>query len=172
MNFVEALRAPTLRRTWPWIWSAFPVLVLLQCQAVAPIGHWSLLFFELPYLIGIVAAACSIFVLPFFALRRATRFSALAWLLAAVIYLPLTVGGLLIGNRIRFWAFDRLATLSTLLVSAIRNYESAHGQPPPALAALVPEFLQKVPGTGMMAYPDYRYYVGPTLNVLNRIRGP
>ena len=160
MNFAEALRAPSLKQVWPWIWTALPALILLQYQAVAPVGHWSLLFFELPYLIGILAAACSILILPFLALRRAKRLSALAWLLAAVIYLPLAVGGLLIGSRIRFWAFDRLALRSAPLVSAIRSYEAAHGQPPPSLAALVPTYLPRVPRTGMMAYPDYRYYVG------------
>jgi hypothetical protein len=160
MTFAEALRAPSLRQTWPWIWSALPVLILRQYQAVTPVGHWSLLYFELPYLIGLLAAACSLLVLPFFVLRRATRFSALAWLLAAIVYLPLAMGGLLIGNQIRFRAFDRLALRSAPLVSAIHSYETDQGQPPPDLSALVPKYLQQVPRTGMMAYPDYHYYVG------------
>jgi hypothetical protein len=161
MNFAEALRAPKLRQMWPWIWSALPVLVLLEYQAVAPVGHWGLLILELPYVLGILAAACCILVLPFVALRRARRLSALAWLVAAVLYLSLAIGGLVIGERIRFWAFDRLAERSVPLVSAIRSYETARGQPPPTLEALVPTFLPRVPRTGMMAYPDYQYYVGP-----------
>lgn len=136
------------------------MLVLLHYQAVAPVGHWSLLFLALPYLFGLLAAACALVILPFLALRRATRFTTLAWLFAAAIYVPLAIGGLLLGHQIRFWGFDRLAQRSAPLVSAIRSYETAHGQPPPALSALVPTFLPQVPRTGMMAYPDYHYFVG------------
>ncbi len=161
MNFAQALRTPPLKGTWPWIWTALPVLVLLQYQAVAPVGHWALLFFELPYVIGILVAAGSILVLPFLALRRSKRLTSLAWLLAAVIYLSLAVGGLVVGSRIRHWAFDRLALRSAPLVSAIHSYEAEHGQPPPNLEALVPTYLPRVPRTGMMAYPDYQYHTGP-----------
>jgi hypothetical protein len=160
MRLVEALKTPTLRQARPWILSSLPVLVLLEYQAVAPIGHWSLLILELPYLIGILAAICAIVVLPFFLLCRAKRVLALAWFSAAAIYLPLAFGGLLIGRHIRDHAFERLAVKSAPLVSAIRAYEVAQGQPPPALSALVPAYLSKVPRTGMMSYPHYRYYVG------------
>ena len=119
-----------------------------------------LLTFELPYLVGMLAAVCAIFVLPFQALRRANRPSKLAWLLAAIIFLLLAFGGLLLGKAIRHYAFDRLALRSAPLVAAIKDYEAAKGLPPPTLESLIPAYLPQVPRTGMMAYPKYEYYVG------------
>lgn len=136
------------------------MLLLLEYQAVAPVGHWSLLFFELPYLFGILASAVAVVVLPFLLIRRTSRMLVLAWLMAAVAYLPLAVGGLMLGNRIRSWGFERLALRSEPLVSAIRAYTEANDHPPSELGELVPTYLPLVPRTGMMAYPDYRYYAG------------
>ena len=160
MTLAEALKRPSLRRTWPWILSSFPILLLLQYQAVAPIGHWSLLNLQLPFLLAMPVAACAVVVLPLLLLRRSTRMLVLAWLIAALVYLPLALGGVFLGHRIRQWGFDQLALRSTPLVSAIHSYAEARGQPPSALADLVPAYLPRVPGTGMMAYPDYRYRVG------------
>ena len=160
MTFANALNSPTLRKIWPWVWSSFPVLLLLQLQAVSPVGHSSLLVLELPYLFGVLAAAMAVVVLPFLLLRRASRVSVLAWLTVATTYLPLAVGGLILGNRIRSWGFDRLAVQSAPLVSAICAYADAKGAPPPSLVELVPEYLPRVPGTGIMAYPDYLYFTG------------
>jgi hypothetical protein len=160
MKFTEALKTPALRQTRPWIWSAPLVLILLEYQAVAPVGHRMFLNFELPYLAGMLAAACAILVLPFLALRRVDRASALAWLLAAITFLSFAVGGLLLGARIRHDAFVRLAMRSVPLVGAIKDYEATQGRPPPSLEALVPTYLPRVPRTGMMAYPDYQYRIG------------
>jgi hypothetical protein len=159
MTFAEALKTPSLKRAWPWTWSSPVVLLLLQYQAVAPIGHWSFLLLETPYLLAIVASAGAIVVLPLLLLRRATRTLILAWLLAALIYLPLAVGGLVIGSSVRYRAFDRLALRSAPLVSAIRTYAIEHGHPPSSLDDLVPEHFPRVPHTGMMAYPEYRYLI-------------
>jgi hypothetical protein len=68
--------------------------------------------------------------------------------------------GTLIGMPVRTTAFHRLAARSAPLVLAIRAYDTKYGQPPPDLAALVPEYFPSVPGTGMGAYPNYRYLVG------------
>jgi hypothetical protein len=160
MSLAEALRSPSLKIIWPWIWSSFPLLLLLQYQAVAPIGHWSLLFLELPYVLGLLAAACAVVVLPVLLFRRTWRMLVLAWLIAVAVYLPLAIGGLLLGNRIRSWGFDRLALRSAPLVSAIRAFADAHGHPPTELGDLVPAYFPRIPRTGMMAYPDYRYYAG------------
>jgi hypothetical protein len=160
MTFADALKSPTLRKTWPWIWSSFPVLLLLQYQAVAPVGHSSLLFFELPYMFGILAAAIAIIVLPFLLIRRTSRMLVLAWLIAAAAYLPLAIGGLILGSRVRSWGFERLALRSAPLVSAIRAYTETNSHPPSALGELVPAYLPRVPRTRIMAYPDYHYYAG------------
>lgn len=160
MTLADALRSRVLKKTWPWIWSSLPVLVLLQYQAVAPVGHWSLLFVELPYFLGILASAMAVVVLPFLLLRRGSRMLVFAWLIAAMAYLALAVGGVILGSRIRSWGFDRLAVRSAPLVSAIRAYADANGHPPSALGELVPGYLARVPQTGIMAYPEYQYFVG------------
>ncbi len=136
------------------------MLVLLQYQAVAPVGHWSLLFVELPYFLGILASAMAVVVLPFLLLRRGSRMLVFAWLIAAMAYLALAVGGLIVGSCVRSWGFGRLAARSAPLVSAIRAYADANGHPPSALGELVPGYLARVPQTGIMAYPEYQYFVG------------
>jgi hypothetical protein len=160
MTLADALRSRVLKKTWPWIWSSLPVLVLLQYQAVAPVGHWSLLFVELPYFLGILASAMAVVVLPFLLLRRGSRMLVFAWLIAAMAYLALAVGGLIVGSCVRSWGFGRLAARSAPLVSAIRAYADANGHPPSALGELVPGYLARVPQTGIMAYPEYQYFVG------------
>lgn len=57
-------------------------------------------------------------------------------------------------------AFAELAERSKPIVLAIRSYETKYGRPPESLQSLVPEFIATVPGTGIPAYPDYRYYTG------------
>jgi hypothetical protein len=127
---------------------------------VAPVGHWSLLFVELPYFLGILASAMAVVVLPFLLLRRGSRMLVFAWLIAAMAYLALAVGGLIVGSCVRSWGFGRLAARSAPLVSAIRAYADANGHPPSALGELVPGYLARVPQTGIMAYPEYQYFVG------------
>jgi hypothetical protein len=43
MTLAEAFKVAAIKKTWSWVWSALPVIVLLELQAVAPLGHWSLL---------------------------------------------------------------------------------------------------------------------------------
>lgn len=160
MTLAEAFECPGIKKTWFWVWSALPVIVLLEFQAVAPLGHWSLLYFELPYLLGILVATFAVGILPFGLFRRASRVVVLAWLILAVAYISLAIGGLVLGSWIRSHGFQRLALRSAPLVSAIRAYAEDHGRPPSTLGELVPRYLPRVPSTGMMAYPDYRYYVG------------
>ena len=53
-----------------------------------------------------------------------------------------------------------MARRSQPLIEAIDRFEREHGEPPASLEALVPAYLSSVPGTGMAAYPAYRYRVG------------
>jgi hypothetical protein len=58
---------------------------------------------------------------------------------------------------VRDAAFTHLAESSKPLVDAVSAYDRKYGKPPGQLEQLVPEFLPKVPGTGMGAYPAYEY---------------
>lgn len=75
-----------------------------------------------------------------------------------VLIFPVTVN---IGFTIRMNAFHKLAKRSKPLIEAVKNYENKYGNPPENLEKLVPEFLERVPKTGMSAYPNYRYKTDP-----------
>lgn len=53
--------------------------------------------------------------------------------------------------------FNRAATRAEPLVAAITRYSSVHGHPPQNLTELVPEYIRKVPGTGLREYPEFKY---------------
>lgn len=160
MTFRQALESPALKRTWPWIWTSLPVQVLIEYQAVAPIGHEVILMLGAPYLLGLLVATLALISSPLLLIRRSSRTLVLAWLLAGVVYLPLGMGGFVLGLHVRHWGFERLAERSAPLVKAIHAYTEQRGQPPVSLTELVPDYLPRVPRTGMMAYPDYRYHAG------------
>lgn len=63
-------------------------------------------------------------------------------------------------NRVRMAGFRELAKRSDPLIAAIEAYSRTQGHPPATLRKLVPEFLLKVPRTGMKAYPRYEYVTG------------
>ena len=63
------------------------------------------------------------------------------------------------------WFFRRRAIVRVVrelavLPKAIRGYTAAEGHPPPTLDALVPQYIQAIPATGLGAYPDFEYRVG------------
>ncbi|HBJ85422.1 MAG TPA: hypothetical protein DDZ88_16400 [Verrucomicrobiales bacterium] len=116
----------------------------------------------LPGLIVLPALVAFIFVLvgPFFLLSPRLRPKTLRRWGLCLIFVASTIAGLRMVREIRNDAFQKLAQRSSDLVAAIQHYENAKGAPPPSLDALVPEFLKAVPGTGMAAYPTYRYRIG------------
>lgn len=64
--------------------------------------------------------------------------------------------------RERAWstAFHQVIHAGTPLVKAIEQYEADHnGAPPPSLNALVPTYISAIPGTGIRAFPAFRYNV-------------
>ena len=150
----------TLKKVWICVFATFPTIVLLEAQAVAPVGHSSLLFLETPFLLGLLVAFLAAIILPFVALRRDVRTIALRYWAAAATFVLACVTAIITGEKIRHWSFERLATRSASLVSAIKAYETKHGRPPESLETLVPDFFEKIPRTGMMAYPNYKYYNG------------
>ncbi len=53
--------------------------------------------------------------------------------------------------------FDRAGRRAAPLVAAINQYASDQGHPPESLVDLVPDYLRKVPGTGLREYPKFKY---------------
>lgn len=77
---------------------------------------------------------------------------------AFVLLLSVLIGGFA-ANGLRDHEFRMLGDRSMPLVNAIAKYERVNGRPPKELADLVPEYIQRIPGTGFGSYPDYEYEV-------------
>ncbi len=128
---------------------------------VAPIGTGFAFFIEHFYAAMTVAAIFGILVLPWFLLSKRRRKSAFAWLLLCLATVPASLAGTILSEKIRHQAFEQLAIRSKPLVEAVTAYtEDHHGSPPETLEALVPEYLEAIPKTGMMAYSKYHYTTG------------
>lgn len=103
----------------------------------------------------IVLIGLCLLVLP----RRTRRF-ALKGALVCLVFNVIAIPTLLHGLDGKSTAFKRLAERSVPLVDAIHDYVAERGAPPPNLEALVPQYLDAVPSTGIGAYPDYEYLIG------------
>jgi hypothetical protein len=74
----------------------------------------------------------------------------------ASLFIGFLTGGYL-GQNIRMHALAQLAERSKPLITAIEKYEQKFGRPPDSLDALAPEFISKVPPTGIGATPEYHF---------------
>ncbi len=123
--------------------------------------------FSIPFILGRIALLGAVASMPAIAIGivllfpRRTRHMAASGIAGCAAYLLVL--------PIMFWSegyartnsFERLAVRSAPLVAAIRQYGTEIGQPPPDLAALAPDYLPAVPGTGFIAYPEYQYSASP-----------
>jgi len=91
--------------------------------------------------------------------RWEKRQAAILFVLSAS-YLLVAVPGFMASQSIYRWGFVNVALRGAPLVSAIRAYEAKYGHPPEGLNNLVPEFIDKIPGTGMSVSPEYEYRSG------------
>ena len=62
-----------------------------------------------------------------------------------------------ISKHIQMNALAQLAEHSKPLIAAIKNYDRKLGHPPNSLDELVPEFIPKVPTTGIGVSPNYEF---------------
>lgn len=156
----DTFKEPATRKVWPWVIVTPFAFILGNYLAVAKIGSQFFLVLETPFVLGLLGALLAIFILPFFLFSRKWRRTASAWLLVCVIFIPMCFAGIVAGDKIRMSAFYNLASKSKPLVSAIHEFTNQTGLPPSSLDALVPDYINEIPKTGMMAYSKYRYYVG------------
>ena len=146
---------------WPWIFATPFLICLSEYLAIAPIGTYFFLgFFGPMVILSLLAAIPCILILPFFLISRKWRKGIASCWLACSCFVVLALVGVRGGEVIRTSAFKNLAKRSAPLVRAITRYSAEHGSPPDSLDALLPDYLDKLPSTGMMAYPKYRYAVG------------
>jgi hypothetical protein len=142
----------------------FPVVVcaLAEQEAVSPQGSGFLnfvVYLALFILCLLFAGAClvsAVFLL-FPSVRLGALISFLICLASAICFMGGCFAGGSISNHICRNALGQLAERSKPLISAIKSYEHKLGHPPASLDALVPEFISKVPTTGIGASPDFQY---------------
>ena len=78
-------------------------------------------------------------------------------LVLSSLFILLGCGAIRLSAYLRYRAFEQLSERSAPLIEAIERYSTKYGEPPAKLDQLVPEFLEKVPGTGMRLCPEYYY---------------
>lgn len=80
-----------------------------------------------------------------------------------ITFILMTLAGLLSLQMVGYisrYEYGQVAIRGKRIVDAIRRYEAVNAKPPPDLNALVPGFIDAVPGTGMPSYPTFEYAVG------------
>lgn len=110
-------------------------------------------FLLVPLLSLVVLGALALFLSPLESLRN----RALTTLVVCVVATPFLLAGFPLVSRASDFALERLIRRSEPLVAALRAFEARHGQPPPNLDALVPEFLPSLPATGVPGAPNFSY---------------
>jgi hypothetical protein len=84
------------------------------------------------------------------------------WIIGIFLFLSLIVYRLAIWAGFEPWSLRKLrfataAQGAEWLIAAIKAYERDRGVAPDSLAALVPRYIVKIPGTGLAGYPSFEY---------------
>lgn len=114
---------------------------------------------ELVYAFVLFAALVGFVVCPIRLLFRKYRSGAVSWLLCAVVFCVAFIGGLGWGMHIRVTNVERVIERSQSLVDAITAFQAEHGHPPATLDELVPKYIDRIPKTGIGAWPNFAYRV-------------
>ena len=135
-------------------------IILIQWYVVSPIGFGGIFVLQamlfglfLPLIVIFLAVPVSLFFLPFRNFRR----HAVTVLTCGLVYVLIGFPLVRLSFPVRMQGFERLASRSEPLVTALHKYVQEEGRPPVALQDLVPRYLPGIPKTGMPAYPEYRY---------------
>lgn len=114
---------------------------------ITNIGAGMLLFFGIGHILASLLAL----------LFKSSRHYALRTLLISLCFVVCSLCGLKGRSVIRTKQFEDLADRSKPLIAAITHYQKDHDGPPTKLELLVPKYINKIPHTGLGAYPDYEY---------------
>lgn len=90
---------------------------------------------------------------------KRTRCRGICLLLAYFIFWVMCSICFRIEDEICIHRFTKLTEQSKPLIGSIKLYEKDHGKPPSILEDLVPDYLDKVPTTGIGASPSYKYKI-------------
>lgn len=74
-----------------------------------------------------------------------------------VLVMPTLFVSIWLSSRVRHFCFEQVAIRAKPLIAAIEIYEQKNGHTPSTLKDLVPNYLDKIPSTGLAAYPRFKY---------------
>lgn len=117
---------------------------------------WGVVIYGFLLLAAVLAIPLSLIALFY----KRLRWDALLVLILTLVYLPLAITGITLGQKVRMARMAEFVERSQPLIEAIQRYERDEGAPPATLADLIPDYLPEIPHTGMMAYPEYEYHSG------------
>jgi hypothetical protein len=87
------------------------------------------------------------------------RFRLLMLCPIGIIAFGFSLAGKKVPWRTREAACKRICQRAEPIIQAIENYRTKEQRPPESLDALVPDYLDKIPGTGIRAYPSFKYSI-------------
>lgn len=125
----------------------------IHCYSWALINQCTTIVISLLLLFGLASVISSLLV---FLIRR-SRYEPIRVLLISLCVVVSVLIGLKGRSLIRNFQFEDLADRSKPLIAAITHYQKDHDGPPTKLELLVPKYINKIPHTGLGAYPDYEY---------------
>jgi hypothetical protein len=138
----------------------FLLLAIGEGLAFSPWGSdWLFLVDIALYGLAALALLAAVALLLLAALAPGRRSSAWPRIALLLMFVAGTVAGAQASKPIRENGWHRLAERGDRIVLALHAYEARHGRPPATLAALSPEFMTRLPGTGLGSRPDFRYAV-------------
>jgi hypothetical protein len=157
----------TTAQMWLWAMLLPPIMLLSQSMCVWPA----------PRILGVVALSLlwvSVFTVWLFlaALPASVYFGVTGLIyrkldgellrrtsLAAscLCFIGLWILAVRSSNALRHQAFVKASRVGDRVVLALAQYRIEKGEYPSSLEQLIPGYLQEIPYTGMIAYPEFRY---------------
>ena len=137
-------------------------IIVFRVLSLTSYGSWDhvglLIFMQIPVLLSLFLSLISLIGLLF---KRLRNFSKKLFFIL-FIYFIVGICFLFLAFQVKKLGFSCFTKRSTVLISAIDSYIEKYHYPPENIYKIVPEFLTRIPGTGMGAYPEYEYECYPS----------
>lgn len=152
-----------------WLWSVLlPVLSFFgQSLCVLPVPRFLGVVAEIPLWLAVftvyfvlVAVPASIYFAVIAVIRRkkdGELIRGLSKSLACLCFVALWFVSMVSGESLRHRAFVRASHVGDRIVEALSQHKRRTGEYPEDLNALLPTYLDEIPYTGMIGYPEFTY---------------
>jgi len=105
---------------------------------------------------AVFLAGCLIYVTLLAAFRRRPTAATLATAAYAAVYLSAAFIAVSLIRPLSAWAEGIVLENGDIVVQAMKDFEATYGAPPKQLSELTPQFLNQVPSTGLLGYPEFQ----------------